>query len=104
LKSPHSERRREHRIRLKVILKLGGTGVSGKKFDLLTSTEDVSANGFLCKCTVDLEPGAIAEVSLLSRSSEGLAGWAAMRHVQWPGTAWQNCEFGFLEKNTSWVL
>src|SRR5277367_1136645 len=67
MKSPQSERRREHRIRLKVILKLVGTGISGKKFDLLTSTEDVSANGFLCKCTVDLEPGAIVEVFLLSR-------------------------------------
>lgn len=104
MKSPQSERRREHRIRLKVILKLVGTGVSGKKFDLLTSTEDVSANGFLCKCTVDLEPGAIVEVFLLSRNSEVLVGRGAMRHVQWPGTAWQNCGFEFLEKNTSWVL
>jgi DNA-binding response OmpR family regulator len=104
MKSPQSERRREHRIRLKVILKLVGTGISGKKFDLLTSTEDVSANGFLCKCTVDLEPGAIVEVFLLSRSAEVLVGRAAMRHVQWPATAWQNCGFEFLEKNSSWVL
>ena len=104
INSPHNERRRDHRIRLKVILKLVGTSTSGKRFDLLTSTEDVSANGFLCKCSVDLEPGAIVEVFLLSRSSEVLVGRASMRHVQWPGTAWQNCGFGFVEKNASWVL
>src|ERR1700729_4170750 len=98
INSPHTERRRDHRIRLKVILKLVGTSSSGKRFDLLTSTEDVSANGFLCKCSVDLEPGAIVEVFLLSRSSEVLVGRASMRHTQWPGTAWQNCGFGFVEK------
>jgi DNA-binding response OmpR family regulator len=102
--TPQTEQRREHRIRLKVIVKLFGTSVSGKRFDLLTSTEDVSANGFLCKCSVDLEPGAIVEVFLLSRSSEVLVGRASMRHVQWPGTPWQNCGFGFIEKNASWVL
>ena len=104
INSPHNERRRDHRIRLKVILKLVGTSASGKRFDLLTSTEDVSANGFLCKCNVDLEPGGIVEVFLLSRSSEVLVGRASMRHTQWPGTAWQNCGFGFIEKNASWVL
>jgi len=104
INTPPTERRREHRIRLKVILKLVGTSASGKRFDLLTSTEDVSSNGFLCKCSVDLEPGAIVEVFLLSRNSEVLVGRAGMKHVQWPGTAWQNCGFGFLEKTASWVL
>lgn len=104
INSPQNERRRDHRIRLKVILKLVGTSASGKRFDLLTSTEDVSSNGFLCKCSVDLEPGGVVEVFLLSRNSEVLVGRASMRHVQWPGTAWQNCGFGFVEKNASWVL
>jgi DNA-binding response OmpR family regulator len=104
INSPHTERRRDHRIRLKVILKLVGTSASGKRFDLLTSTEDVSANGFLCKCSIDLEPGAIVEVFLLSRNSEVLVGRASMRHVQWPDTAYQSCGFCFIEKNASWVL
>src|ERR1700753_2748151 len=98
INSPQNERRRDHRIRLKVILKLVGTSASGKRFDLLSTT------GFLCKCSVCLEPGGIVEVFLLSRSSEVLVGRASMRHVQWPGTAWQNCGCGFVEKNASWVL
>src|SRR5215475_7576567 len=41
VKTPQRERREEHRIRLRVILKLVGTSVAGKKFDLLTSTEEI---------------------------------------------------------------
>lgn len=43
-----SERRACVRVRMKVILKLKGTDSSQRSFEQLTTTENVSAGGFLC--------------------------------------------------------
>lgn len=102
--SPIRERRSEPRIRLKVILKLVGVSNNGKEFDLLTSTEDVSAHGFLCRCSIPIEKDSLVDVYLISRSKESLVGQAKLRHVQWPGLAWQTCGFELVEKHGTWVL
>ena len=62
LESKQSERRTEVRVRLKVTVKLKGTDKKGSPFELLTTTEDVSAGGFLCGCAESLENGSIVEV------------------------------------------
>jgi DNA-binding response OmpR family regulator len=100
----HVERRSEMRIRLKVILKLVGTTQAGKQFELLTSTDDVSTNGFLCRCAIPLEPEAIVDVHLVSRNGETHVGQAKLRHVQWSGLAWQACGFQIIKKTGIWVL
>jgi DNA-binding response OmpR family regulator len=104
LSNSQSERRSEPRIRLKVILKLVGKSQSGKEFELLTATDDVSTNGFLCRCALPLEADAVVEVHLVSRSGETMVGRARLCHVQWPGHAWQACGFQIIEKVGAWVL
>jgi CheY-like chemotaxis protein len=104
LRKSQSERRSEPRIRLKVILKLVGVTKGGKEFELLTATDDVSTGGFLCRCAVPLEDAAFVDVYLVSRTGESPVGRAQLRHVQWPGLAWQACGFQFVEKKGAWVL
>ena len=104
LNQTQAERRSEPRIRLKVILKLTGVSKNGKQFELLTATDDVSMHGFLCRCALQLEPDTVVELSLISRTGESRVGKAMLRHVQWPGLAWQACGFQIIEKSGTWVL
>lgn len=104
LKESHRERRAQPRIRLKVILKLRGIAEGGKEFELLTSTEDVSAGGFLCRCSVAIEQDAIVQVSLMSSAGERHVGSAQLVHIRWPGLPWQACGFKFIDKNSRWIL
>jgi DNA-binding response OmpR family regulator len=104
LKGPHRQPRCEPRIRLKATLKLRGTAENGKEFELLTSTEDVSSNGFLCRCTIPLPEDSIVEVTLMTRDSEHEVGRARLRHTQWKGLPWQACGFQLVEKKGPWIL
>jgi DNA-binding response OmpR family regulator len=104
LTKSHAERRSEPRIRLKVILKIVGVTKDRKEFELLTATDDVSINGFQCRCAIPLEEETIVDVYLVSRNGESLVGQAQLRHVQWPGLAWQACGFRLVEKYGAWVL
>lgn len=104
LAAPKRVTRSEPRIRLKATLKLRGTAETGKQFELVTSTEDVSGNGFCCRCTIPLKPDALVEVSLLTHDSEHLVGHARMRHTSWVNTPWQVCGFQFISKKGPWIL
>jgi DNA-binding response OmpR family regulator len=104
LRQTQADRRSEPRIRLKVILKLEGIAADGKHFEMLTATDDVSTQGFLCRCALPLEPNTVVDVHLVSRTGESPVGRAKLRHVQWPGLAWQACGFQFIEKTGTWVL
>ncbi len=104
LESKQHERRAEVRVRLRALLKLRGTDTSGRKFELLTTTDDVSASGFLCGCHALLERDAIVEVWLRSGGVELQVGRARMVRVEWPNTAWQRHGFRFVEKPHDWVL
>lgn len=104
LESKQHERRAEVRVRLRALLKLRGTDTSGRKFELLTTTDDVSASGFLCGCHALLERDAIVEVWLRSGGVELQVGRARMVRVEWPNTAWQRHGFRFVEKPHDWIL
>jgi DNA-binding response OmpR family regulator len=99
-----SDMRADTRVQLKVILKLTGTTQTGKSFELLTSTENVSPDGFLCRCAIPLAPLTMVDVFLISRQGETPVGRAQLRHVQWPGLAWQACGFLITEKTGVWIL
>jgi DNA-binding response OmpR family regulator len=103
-KEPQKEKRTQPRIRLKVILKLRGIGQNGKEFELLTSTEDVSAGGFLCRCSVAIDKDELVQVSLMSAEGERHVGSAQLIHIRWPDLPWQACGFRFIEKNSRWIL
>ena len=104
LESKQHERRAEVRVRLRALLKLRGTDTSGRKFELLTTTDDVSASGFLCGCHALLERDATVEVWLRSGGVELQVGRARMVRVEWPNTAWQRHGFRFVEKPHDWIL
>jgi DNA-binding response OmpR family regulator len=104
LSGPQRQPRCEPRIRLKATLKLRGTAENGKGFELLTSTEDVSGNGFLCRCTIPLKEDAIVDVSLMTRDAEHEVGRARLRHVQWRDLPWQACGFQFIGKKGPWIV
>lgn len=104
LKEPQAERRAQPRLRLKVILKLRGIAQGGKEFELLTSTEDVSAGGFLCRCSVAIDKDELVQVSLMSSEGERHVGSAQLVHTRWPDLPWQACGFKFIEKNSRWIL
>jgi CheY-like chemotaxis protein len=104
LQGPRRITRSEPRIRLKVTLKLRGTADTGKQFELVTSTDDVSGSGFCCRCTLPLKQDTLVEVSLLTHDSEHLVGHARMRHTAWLDTPWQACGFQFISKKGPWIL
>jgi CheY-like chemotaxis protein len=103
-REPRRERRAEPRIRLKAVVKLRGTTENGKEFELLTTTEDVSSGGFLCRCAIPLRQSSIVEVSLMSREGECRVGGAELKHTRWPNLPWQTCGFRFTEKTGPWVI
>jgi len=99
-----AERRGDIRVRLKVVIKLAGTDAHGKEFDLLTSTDEVSVNGFSCRCTVVLPEDAVIEVYQLSCVGDRRVGSARLIHMEWPDLPWQACGFRFVERTGMWVL
>ena len=59
LKGKQPERRAHKRVQMRVVLKLRGSDTNGKPFEEATTTDNVSAGGFLCGCTVPLVKGAL---------------------------------------------
>lgn len=97
------ERRKEVRVRLRVMLKLKGTDAKGSNFELPALTDNVSLSGFLCGCSASLENGAIVEV-FLAGSGDQYVGRARVVRVEWPQTPGQRYGFQFVEKAGAWVL
>ncbi|MBZ5704557.1 MAG: response regulator [Acidobacteriia bacterium] len=97
------ERRSSVRVRMRVTLKLRGTDASGKTFEELTATENVSAEGFLCNCAQPLVKDAIVEVFLVG-GAERYVGRARVVRQESPGAPWQRYGFQFQEKTLEWVL
>jgi DNA-binding response OmpR family regulator len=103
LQNKRPERRASVRVRMRVTLKLRGTDASGKPFEELTATENVSAEGFLCNCTQSLTKDAIVEV-FLAGATERYVGLARVARKESPGAPWQRYGFQFQEKTLEWVL
>jgi DNA-binding response OmpR family regulator len=105
LKEKQKERRNEVRARLRAILKLTGSDRSGKAFELLTVSENVSVSGFLCGCHTLLEIGATVEVALRGGGGvERQVGRARVVRVEWLHTPAQRYGFLFVDKPRDWIL
>jgi len=88
LQSKRSEQRAHVRVRLRLFLRLRGTEPSGKAFEEITTTENVSAEGFMCNCMSSLVKGSIVEVILSSRG-EHYVGQARVVRKETSGAPWQ---------------
>ncbi len=95
--------RTEVRVRLHVSLKLRGTDCRGKKFEQITTTENVSLSGFLCSCTVELPAGSIVDV-YMTTATEDYVGKAKIVHVDAKGAPLRRYGCCFVEKTGPWVL
>jgi DNA-binding response OmpR family regulator len=95
--------RTEVRLRLRVSLKLCGTDSRGRKFDEVTTTENVSLSGFLCSCTAELPTDSIVDV-YLTNSGGHYVGKAKIVHSDSKGGALRRYGCRFIEKTGSWVL
>ena len=91
------------RIRMRTILKLSGTDASGKHFDELIATENVSVGGFLCNSTTTLRDNAVVEVFLASEGERRVGRARLARKEDFVGP-WQRYGFQFEEKTKEWVV
>jgi hypothetical protein len=89
---------------MRIILKLRGTDANGKQFEESTTTEDVSAAGFLCSCSASLIKAAPVDVFTTSGGQERFAGRVQAVRRESPGSPWQRYGFQFLETTSDWVL
>jgi response regulator RpfG family c-di-GMP phosphodiesterase len=103
LKNGRKERRSEPRVRLRVSLKLSGNDEKGEPFTLLTTTENMSRNSFLCSCSVALAPNSTVSVSLVG-SGEQLVGKATVVRTERDETSYPRYAFRLVEKTGQWVL
>jgi DNA-binding response OmpR family regulator len=103
LQAKQPERRAHVRVRMRVSLKLRGTDAEGREFEELTATENVSAGGFFCPCSVSLTKGAVVEVYVVSQTDR-FAGRAAVVRREAGGAPWQRYGFAFQERTIEWVL
>jgi CheY-like chemotaxis protein len=104
LKSTQPERRAHKRVQMRVLLKLRGTDANGKQFDESTTTDNVSAGGFLCNCSASLVKSTPVEVFLTSGDAERHAGRAHVVRKEPTGSAWNRYGFQFDETTSDWVL
>jgi hypothetical protein len=69
----------------------------------IVTTENVSAGGFLCACTIPLLKDAVVEV-YLSGQEERYAGKARVTRKEASSAPRQNYGFQFIEKTEDWLL
>jgi CheY-like chemotaxis protein len=93
----------EPHVLLRVVLKLRWTGPAGQPVELLTASESVSANGFICGFQELIHEDAVVEV-FLAKDAQHFVGKARIARLDWPGTPGQRAEFQFVEKPSEWVL
>lgn len=97
------ERRKEVRVHLGVALRLRGKDTDGNAFDVVTMTENVSLNGFLCPCQIRLPIDSVVDVYLSNAAGEEVGKARIVRlDAQNPGYPRYGCRF--VEKVGIWVL
>jgi CheY-like chemotaxis protein len=102
LTTGRKERRSEIRVRLRVPLKLRGRKSDGTPFEVLTMTENVSLNGFLCACDISLKTETIVEVFLVG--SDEPSGTARIVRSEGPDSKFPRYGCRFVQKTGAWVL
>jgi DNA-binding response OmpR family regulator len=104
LKDKQPERRAHKRVRMRVVVKLRGTDSDGKPFEESTTTENISAGGFLCNCMATLLKDTAVEVFLAMGGQQRRAGSAKVVRKELTGSQWQRYGFQFVETTADWVL
>lgn len=99
-----SERRRHVRVRMRIVLKLKGEDKSGRSFEQLTTTENVSAGGFLCSLQIALSDDRSFQVFLSGSSHDCYVGRVRIVRRESPDTPWQRYAFEFTERSAEWIL
>ncbi len=97
-------RKPEFRLSLEVPIELRGLNRYGKAFHEVTSTEDVSANGFRCACTAALDSKSIVEVFLRSGDKKRRVGRAQVAHTLLQERQIPQYGFHFTQKPSEWFL
>jgi response regulator RpfG family c-di-GMP phosphodiesterase len=103
LQDTRPDRRAHVRVRMRVLLTLRGTDASGNKFETSVATDNVSAGGFLCSCTVPLLKDAVVDV-FFTAPNERFAGRARLVRRESAGAPWQQYGFQFTELSNEWFL
>jgi DNA-binding response OmpR family regulator len=98
------ERRAHVRVRMRLILKLKGQDENGRSFEQLTTTENVSAAGFLCNFAVALGKDTILDVFISSAGQDCYVGKVRSARIDAPNTHWQRYGFQFVERSKDWIL
>jgi CheY-like chemotaxis protein len=101
---PGEALRKERRIRLRLGIKLQGTDSTGKTFEVLTSTENVSRHGFACGVNVSLKQNAVVQVFLWEPTAHRFAGQAVLVWREGLEIAAPRCGFRFLEEPREWIF
>jgi DNA-binding response OmpR family regulator len=98
------ERRAHVRVRMRLIVKLKGTDASQRSFEQLTTTENVSASGFLCTLPLVLSQDAVFDVFLSGAGHDRYVGRVRTVRREAPDTPWQRYAFAFTERAPEWIL
>jgi CheY-like chemotaxis protein len=99
-------RHRDHaepRVRLRILLELRWIDSKGSSLELVTVTDNVSKNGFLCGFPPMMKESAIVDV-YLAKNEHRFVGKARVIRVDWPETPGQRCDFQFEQKPAEWIL
>ena len=103
LSAKRPERRDKVRLRLRVALKLRGIDQQGTPSEEATNTEDISANGFLCRCKTPWKKDSTAEIFMGSEGQE-YVGTARVVWIESGETPYPRHGFHFVRKTGEWVL
>lgn len=99
------ERRAEVRVRLRVAVRLTGADQAGESFDVVTTTENVGSNSFLCACGVAINEGSCIDVHLrFAGGSDDHVGKATIIRSEWNETHYPRYACRFSEIIGNWVL
>ena len=98
------ERRAHVRVRMKLILKLKGNDESQRSLEQLTTTENVSAGGFLCTLPLALNADSHFDVFLSGSGHDRFVGRVRVIRKEAPDTPWQRYAFQFIERSAEWIL
>lgn len=104
LEARPSERRAHVRVRMRLTLKIKGEDASHRSFEQLSTTENVSAGGFLCTLALSLAPEASFQVFLSTSGHDRYAGLVKVVRTEAPDTPLQRHAFKFVERTAEWIL
>jgi response regulator RpfG family c-di-GMP phosphodiesterase len=104
LQTQRPERRSHVRVRMKLVLKLKGTAERAGSFEQLTTTENVSAGGFLCGFPIVLSQDTVVEVFLSNAGQDRFVGRARAVRKEASDIQWPRYGFEFVERSAEWIL